>query len=140
MAYATLADMVAAFGEDEMLVLADRDDDGVADPAVIESAQARAASLIESYLASRYAVPLATVPAAVAGRAADIQRYFLYDNEAPDRVKELFDAAVLWLRDAAAGKVQLNLPAPAGSPGGFAGSAGYLAPERVFSGSMLAGF
>lgn len=140
MAYASLSDMISAFGEEEILMLADRDEDGAADSDVIASVQARASSLIDSYFSGRYSVPIAVVPAVVAGMAADIQRYFLYDNEAPDRVKELFDIAVLWLRDVASGKVTLQLPDPAGTGISYGGSAGYLAPERIFSDRMLAGF
>lgn len=139
MAYATLADLIAAFGEQEMLDLTDRDEDGVADAAVLASAQARAQSVIDGYLAGRYALPLAApYPAALSGADADIQRYLLYDNEAPDRVKEAFGWAMNWLKDVASGKVALDLPAPV--TGSYGGAAGYLAPERVWSADALAGF
>lgn len=57
-------------------------------------------------------------------------RYWLHDNEATERVREGFEDAMVWLKDVAAGKVLLQLPAASanvavGSPDGSA-------PDRVF--------
>lgn len=139
MAYAALTDLIAAFGEDEILALADRDDDGVADSTVIASAQSRSQSLIDGYLGGRYGVPVVSpYPVVLIGVDADIQRYLLYDNEPPDRVKEAYQFAIAWLRDVATGRVVLALPAPA--TGTAIGSAGFLAAERLWSPDTLATF
>lgn len=139
MAYAELTDLIAAFGEEEILALADRDDDGVADATVIASAQSRSQSLIDGYLGGRYGVPVVSpYPVVLVGVDADIQRYLLYDNESPDRVKEAYQFAISWLRDVAAGRVVLTLPAPA--TGTAIGSAGFLAVERLWSPDTLVTF
>lgn len=85
MTYATEADLEAAFGAAELdQLLAPH---GVAGATVLAAALARADSLIDSYLAGRYLVPLTPVPAVVLGMAVDLARYFLYDDAVPERVR-----------------------------------------------------
>lgn len=77
-----------------------------------------AQSEIDSYLASRYSVPLATPPAVVARFAGDIARYCLHGNNADDTVQKRYDTAIAFLKNVAAGKATLGpeaqTPAPVG--------------------------
>lgn len=131
MSYAAQTDLEAAFGATEILQLADRNQDAVADPGVIAAALARADSVIDGYLGGRYAVPLtAPYPPVIVATACDLARYWLYDNAATERVREGFEDALAWLKDVAASKVLLQLPAA--SANAASGSPDGSAPDRMF--------
>lgn len=73
MPYATLADLRSRYGA-EIDQVADRDGDGLADPAVVDGVLADVAAEIDSYLATRYTLPLATVPLLLTRLACAIGR------------------------------------------------------------------
>ena len=139
MGYATAADLDAAFGAEEVLQLADRDRSGEPDTEFVLSALARTDGLIDGYLAGRYVLPLATVPKVLNTVACDIARYFLYEDAAPERVRQAYDDALRWLRDVAAGKFLLPVDPLADGPLA-PGPPAYSAPPRVFSAETLARF
>lgn len=138
MPYATQTHLEDAFGADEVLQIADRDRDGLPDAGFVDAALDRADSLIDGYLAGRYALPVSPVPPVLTATACDLARYWLYDDAAPDRVRQAFEDAMAWLKDVAAGKVLLQLPAAAA--GVSAGSPDHEAPDRLFSAETLAGY
>lgn len=138
MAYAIQTDLEDAFGVAEVLQLADRDRNGVADPGFVASSLNRADSLIDGYLAGRYALPIIPAPAVLTATACDLARYWLYDDAAPDRVRQGYEDAIAWLKDVASGRVLLQLPVAAA--GVSAGSPDWDAPERVFTSDTLAGY
>lgn len=111
-AYTTQDELLVRFGPDELLAIADRDLDGVVDAAVVTAAIAAAANTIDSYIGTRYALPLATVPGAIAKVAQDLARYELYTVEPLKIVTDRRDAAIAWLKDIAAGRAALDMPAP----------------------------
>lgn len=74
--YATVADMVARFGDLEIIQITDRSHSGQIDHSVAEVALADATAEINTYL-GRYAVPFATVPPVLTRLACDIARYRL---------------------------------------------------------------
>lgn len=118
MPYATVADLVAEFGEAEIRDLTDRADPPTVeiDAAVAGRALARAETSINGYLAGRYAIP---VPAdAVRGYALDMARAYLYVNTMPDTVKARYDAAMRDLKAIGQGLMSLPVPeATAPTPG-----------------------
>lgn len=131
MPYATQAALEDAFGVAEILQVADRDGDGEADEAVLAAALARADATIDGYLGARYATPVAPPPLPIlTAMACDLARYWLYDDAAPDRVREGYEDALAWLREVAAGKVALGLP-PAAAP--LTGSPRGAAAARAFT-------
>jgi phage gp36-like protein len=71
--YATLADLQTRYGE-EINQVADRDGDGLADPAVVGGVLADVSAEIDSYLATRYTLPLAAVPLLLTRLACAIAR------------------------------------------------------------------
>lgn len=111
--YLTQADIETAFGAGELVDLADRDGDGVADAPVIDQAIGRATGLIDSYLRSRFDVPLTEVPDLVRECALRIVRYQLSEDHATDRVKDDYKEAVAWLGEIRDGKLDVGLT-PAG--------------------------
>lgn len=107
MAYGGLPDLIARAGEAEILQVADRDDDSIADIAVIDAALAAAAQTIDAYLGVRFALPLATVPEIVVKWSVSIARYHLHRDGAPDNVVRDYKDALAELRDAGAGRLAL---------------------------------
>ncbi len=129
MSYATVADLEAAFGaaEIEQLLGADRTADAVL---------ARADSAIDGYLAGRYATPLTAPPPVIVATACDLARYWLFDDAAPERVRQAYTDAVTWLKDVAAGKFVLALSLAAAETVAV-GAPDFAAPDRVFDADTL---
>ena len=107
MTYATQTDLEDAFGVAEILQLTDRDQDGIVDGAVLAAALARADAVIDSFLGGRYTVPITPTPTVILGVAADLARYYLYDDAVPEQVRAAYDDALRWLQQAARGEVQV---------------------------------
>lgn len=109
MAYATVADLVAAFGEVEIIQLTDRAGLGTVDDAVAQEALDRASSEADSYLEARYPVPLGSAPKALVATVCDIARYRLSGGDSPetDPIASRYKLAVAWLRDISRGLASL---------------------------------
>lgn len=112
MAYATQQDLVERFGTQELAQLTDPAAGVTIDAVAVSRALGDADAEIDSYLGARYALPLAAVPAVLVRVAADIARYYLWDDAAPDTVRERYKAAVALLKQLAGGATVL-----AGTPG-----------------------
>ena len=85
--YATLADLIARFGESELAQVADTDGSGEFDPALVARALADAGAEIEVALIGRYTLPMVPVPELLARIACDLARESLY-ADAPTQVVE----------------------------------------------------
>lgn len=139
--YATLADLIARTGADEILQVADRDFDGVADADVVASALASADETINGYLAVRFSIPLVTVPELVAKWAVSIARYHLHRNGPPDYVVRDYNLALAELKDAAAGR--MAIPDAAGLQPKTTSAAGQVlstSDDQVFDGCAFEGW
>lgn len=136
MPYATSASLIARYSEDELIQLTDVNRTGVIDTGVLNQAIADADGEIDSYLAVRYSLPLATVPTALTRIACDVTRYRLYDNRAPEEVRKRYEDAVKWLSAVANGSVSLGLP-PAQAPVQSGGVVAVSGEERRFSRTTL---
>lgn len=134
MTYALQVDLVTAFGEGELIQLTDRADPpaGTVDAAIVTRALEAADGEIDSYLATRYSLPLITVPVILRDCAADIARYRLHDRGVPDRVKDAYEKRIAWLRDVAAGRASIGLAPESLTPN----SAGI--PEMTSGGRVFA--
>lgn len=113
MPYATSDDMVARFGEAELIANSDRSGAGVVDPDVVAGAIAAASSIIDSYIGTRYALPLATTPAVLKTICEDLARHALYTVEPMKIVIDNRDAALSRLKDISRGLASLDVPEPA---------------------------
>jgi phage gp36-like protein len=113
MAYIDKAMMILKFSEPEIIQLTDRDGsthaivDAVLDPAMLD-----AEAEVDSYLGSRYVLPLPSVPEILQVFTCDIARYRLYDDAAPAEVQRRYERAVSWLKDVSRGLVSLGIKAP----------------------------
>lgn len=138
MTYAAQSDMVSRFGLDEITRLTDRNNAGIIDTAVLGSALADADATIDGYLASRYTLPLTSIPAALPMRAADLARYYLYGIAVPEQVKARHDDAITWLVQVSRGIVELGIDAP--TVNAEVGGVAFTANPRVFSSTALADY
>jgi len=140
MAYAVLQDLVDRAGSAEILQIADRDGDDVADPEVVDAALEAARVQIDAYLAIRYGLPLDPVPDIVRAWAVSIARYVLHRDGPPDYVVRDQRDALAALKDAAAGRLALPgvvagevVPAPTVSAAGIgvSGDPPAFGPDRL---------
>lgn len=129
MTYATLQTMLERFGDEELIQRTDRHGSGQLDVQVMARALADADAEVNSYLAVRYALPLAGVPTALARVAADIARYRLYDDGVPETVRKRYEDAVALLKRMASGDVKLVLDGD--GQGGTGTGGAQLVPEVV---------
>lgn len=138
MVYATQADLVGRYGENAVLLVADRNRDGVIDDAVVERALTDATGEINSYLRAKYRLPLAAVPDDLRRVACDIALYRL-SGEADlltEEKRQRYEDALTWLKDLAKGIARLDLPTP---PTSASGGAALVGPERRFTREKLGG-
>lgn len=84
--------------------------------ALIESKLLDAESMVNGFLASRYAIPLATVPRLVVTVLCDVARYQLYDDLATETIKNKYDEAMKLLKSIANGQVNLGVDQAGNKP------------------------
>lgn len=113
MSYASKTNMLARFGEPEVIALTDRANLGVVDDTVLAGALVEADAEIDPYLAPRHVLPLASVPKILTGFACDIARYRLCGAGVTetDEIRNRYKDAIRFLEQAAAGKIGLGLDA-----------------------------
>lgn len=140
MAYATLSDLIERAGEAELRQIADRDRDGVPDPAVVDAALTDADNLINGYVATKYSLPLPSVPDIVLTWVVSIARYVLHRNGPPEHVRQDYKDAIAALKDVAAGRLALPFPATEEQPGIASGQVKARHPDRVFTPAKLQGW
>lgn len=137
--YATVADLVARFGELELIQLTDVTNipPSTIDTPRVEVKLADAAAFVDGYVGQVYRLPLtgcakpATVPGGeveyvappvITRLTCDLARYYLYDDLAPENeVYRRYKAAVRELEAIANGGAELACPW-GGSPGALIGS------------------
>lgn len=139
--YATVQDMVDRFRETEMTQISDPTGaaDGM-DGDAIERAIADASAEIDTYLVSRYTLPLATVPRVLINVCCDVARYRLYEDRATEQVSKRYDDAIKLLTKLSTGQIGLGndvLQQPVPSSGG---GPEFTTPARVFSAGQLADY
>jgi len=111
--YGTVADMVGRYGSEEITARSDRVNTGELDEAVVSAALADASSIADGYLRTRYTLPLtAPYPLDLIRQVCALARYELWQDAASERVETDRDNAMAWLRDVAAGKVNLAIDTP----------------------------
>lgn len=130
--YITETEFEARFGADELAQLSEATD--------FKAAATDASNTIDGYLATRYTLPLSSVPATVKAWAGDIARYRLWDDRAPEEVRRRYEDAIRQLEQLARGLFGLPPGADGVKPvGGGTSFAGFSA-ERTFTADTLRGF
>lgn len=141
MAYATQADIMAVYGEDALVIVADRAGDGEIDAAAVNQALAAATSLIDAHVGVRYMTPLATVPDLVRDLCIDITLYKLATegNGLTEEKRTRYEDALSLLKRIADGKANLDLPLPEARPKS-AGAVIVSSQPRQFGRDRMRGF
>jgi len=111
MNYATKQDMIDRFGEPDLIELTDRVAPYVAAivDAVLDRAMADADQEVDSYLRTRYDLPLQTVPAIVPRLACDIAFYLLHHGRATEEVAKRYQNATKLLRSISKREMDLGI-------------------------------
>lgn len=113
MAYAIVEDLIARFGEVDVIRLSAPEGqlDGMVDQARVILALDSASALIDSYLRRRYATPLSPVPPEIKDTCCTLARYELARGEQKtpsEQMREEHKATLTWLRMIADGTVFLD--------------------------------
>ena len=130
MPYATLADLISRFGEQELIEQTDRVSGVNVDVAIVARELDYASAVIDGYLAARYALPLPAVPDLLVGLCCDLVRYALYTDAAPDIVRDRYRDAAARLRDISTGAIKLDAATPSVAS---SGEVEMLSIPRLFS-------
>lgn len=107
--YCTDDDMIARYGETELIQLTDRDGtEGAIVDEVLETAIEDACSDIDGYLSDGgYTLPLASAPHVLTRHACVITRAYLYDDVRPKDVIDDYNRTIAWLEKIADGRLRL---------------------------------
>lgn len=108
MGYVTKADLIARYGEEELIRLTDRAGAGVIDDAVLNVAIADVDAEVDAHLASRYTLPLAEVPSVLTRAAATIAFAELHTLDVPATLSERVKWARGLLKQIGAGDIRLG--------------------------------
>ncbi|SFM67142.1 gp436 family protein [Nitrosomonas communis] len=84
--------------------------------AVINNRLLDADSVINSYLATRYTLPLSTVPRVVMLIACDLARYALHDDQALEPITERYKDAIKRLKDMTSSQSSLGVDIAGNKP------------------------
>ncbi|MCP1375387.1 gp436 family protein [Dyella lutea] len=128
MTYAQQSDIDTRYGSDLLLTIADRDGDGVVDTDAVLLALTDADDVINSHLAERYQLPLATVPPLLVKYAVDLAVYSLAALPT-EEMRNRYNDTIKALKNIATGVQQLGLAPPPATAGQ---NATVVSPPRAF--------
>jgi|GEM_PF-297897 len=148
MPYCTQADLVAAFGDDELVQITDRTGAGVISQIILNAAITKADLDIDRRLRAKgWTVPLAVSSNDLRELSKDITRFYCYQVPT-EVVTDAYNRAIKTLDDYVKGTIDLGLGNPASgnisqteiapNPAGISGSKG--ADNRIFTQSNLSDY
>jgi phage gp36-like protein len=110
MAYAIAQNFIDAFGQRETLMLTNLDNPNAVaiDPVPLNKALDDATAEIDTYIGSRYILPLNSTPSVVNRYCLDIARYMLDRIRSREDVRLRYEDALKWLGMLASGKVSIG--------------------------------
>ena len=109
MTYATTEDMIQRFSREELQSVAFSEVPAGIDEDKVSTAIADATSEINSYLVSRYELPLFEVPAIIKSVCCDLARYRMFANQATEEINTRYKDRITWLRSVAKGQAGLGI-------------------------------
>ena len=113
--YSTQSDIENRIGSNRLIQLTDLDGDGSADSVVVTAAIEKADAQIDSYLRTRYSLPMSAVPTVVRELSVDLAVYALHQTRREtmsDRDHESYEDAIEFLKNVAAGLADIDLDFP----------------------------
>lgn len=142
MTYSSLQLLTDRYGEYTLVALTDRTHPatGVLDQAVVARALSDADAMIDGYLAVRYALPLASVPALIEDLAGSIAIYKLHVAAPDPKVQADYDQALRTLKDISRGDVRLSVAGIEPSAPGTGSGVRVTDRERPMTADNLKGF
>ena len=140
MAYATKADMLKRYEEQELIQLTDNVEPytGEIVDAILDNALDDASAMIDLYLGSLYDLPLAETPAALVNIACVIAFHGLNRNSMTDEIRAAYEDAEKRLDKITKGIIKLDVGGS--EPKSAAAMAKVSAPDRIFNRDTLKGF
>jgi phage gp36-like protein len=84
--------------------------------AKVERALRDAEQTINTYLGSRYTLPLSPAPEVLERHACQLARFVLFDDAITDQIKELYRDSIKFLEQVATGKVSLGITDKGATP------------------------
>jgi phage gp36-like protein len=144
-AYATQSDIEEIYGAEALILVADRDGDGIADAAAVAAALARASDEIDLHVGAAYALPLPAIPPQLVQLAVDVALYRLALDAGArtDEHRQRYEDALGALKRVAEGRAKLTLPPdPEADPDDPTAGQGprpivSTGPERLFTRETL---
>ncbi len=148
MPYLTVTEYMRRCGEREAIILTNEtprsEGPGAPDTAKIENAISDAGEIIDGYISRRYTVPLATVPPVVVGWTYALAREILHTGHPmPDEVADKAARVLSQIKDVAAERMNLNVPATADPLGTVSVTSGATSGDRdcpVFTDEALSDY
>jgi phage gp36-like protein len=119
MSYCTISDIYKVLPQDTVMRLTDDESTGAVDEAKVTEAIESGAEEIDSYLGSRYDLPLSSTPPVLGRLNADIAAYNLYarvKEDIPATRQTRYDNAIKFLQKVADGKLTLGIQPPPDPP------------------------
>ncbi len=141
MTYSSLQQLTNRYGDAMLVSLTDRAavSTGLVDTSIVDQALADTDATVDGYLASRYTLPLVTVPPLIADLATSIAIWKLHTFAPDDKIKADFTSAMATLAAIAAGTVRI--PVAGIAPAGTGGSGARVTDrERPMTADNLKGF
>jgi phage gp36-like protein len=135
--YATATDLAARM-QARLIAELSGSEDGEPVAVRVDQALADAAAEIDSYLGTRFALPITEPPPVLTRIACDIGIYRLFEQARDEDVKDTrrrYEDAIKWLQGVADGEIALDLPEKAeGSAAGGSGGAAVRLVPPTFAG------
>lgn len=139
--YVTLSELTDRYGGPMLVRLTDHEEapSGAIDLETVRRAVADTGAMIDGYLASRYALPMAQVPGLVRDLAAVIAIYKLHRYEPDEKIVRDYKDALATLKSIQGGGVRLDI---AGVPAPGTGGSGARMTDRArpFTEANMKGF
>lgn len=140
MSYATKADMLARYEEQELIQLTDRIQpftEEIVD-SILDQALSDASATIDMYISGRYDLPVGDTPAALVKMACILAYYDLHRGRYTEDLRKDYEDVLKTLSDIAAGKIKLDQGGQ--EPKSAAAIAQTDGPNRTFNRNSLKGF
>lgn len=131
MAYATRTELEDRYGAAEV-----EQRESMLPAGAVDRALADADAEVDSYLTGRYALPLSPVPGNIARLAAAIARYRLLGDAVTEIARKDYEDARAWLRDVAAGRVQIEGATPIAAAAPAATVDYVVGRDKAFTGGL----